>query len=93
MVRVGCEPAPIDSQELDAIRVIVNSGASAEPYPHLVEGERVVMRGGPFHGLSGTMVEFRNSLRLVVSVELLCRSVLVEIDREWIVPFRLSELA
>jgi hypothetical protein len=51
------------------------------------------MCGGPFTGLSGTLMEVRNGLRLVVSVELLCRSVLVEIDREWVVPMALSKLA
>lgn len=93
VVRLGCEPAPVDTAEIDAIRLIVNSAAFAEPYPHLVKGDRVMMRGGPFNGLSGTLMEARNSLRLVVSVELLCRSVLVEIDRDWVVPLPISKLA
>ena len=93
VVRLGSEPAPIDPEELEAIRLVVNSGAYAEPYPHLVRGQRVLMRGGPFSGLTGTLTEVRNSLRLVLCVELLCRSVLVEIDRDWVVPFPLEKPA
>jgi transcription antitermination factor NusG len=93
VVRLGSEPAPVATAQIEAIRLIVNSAAFAEPYPHLVRGDRVMMRGGPFNGLSGTLMVVRNSLRLVVSVELLGRSVLVEIDRDWVVPFPLSKLA
>jgi transcription antitermination factor NusG len=93
VVRLGCEPAPVDTGQIEAIRLIVNSAAFAEPYPHLVRGDRVIMQGGPFSGLTGTLMEVRNSLRLVVSVELLCRSVLVEIDRDWVAPMPQSKLA
>lgn len=93
VVRLGSEPAPVDTAQIEAIRLIVNSAAFAEPYPHLVRGDCVMMRGGPFNGLSGTLMVVRNRLRLVVSVELLGRSVLVEIDRDWVVPFPLSKLA
>lgn len=93
IVRVGSEPAAVEAAQIDAIRLIVNSANFVEPFPHLVKGDRVVMQGGPFSGLSGTLMEVRNSLRLVVSVELLCRSVLVEIDRDWVAPLPLSKLA
>jgi transcription antitermination factor NusG len=93
VVRLGSEPAPVETAQIEAIRLIVNSAAFAEPFPRLVRGDRVMMRGGPFNGLSGTLMVVRNSLRLVVSVELLGRSVLVEIDRDWVIPFPLSKLA
>ena len=44
-----------------------------------------MMSDGPLKGLMGTLLEVRAGLRLVVSVELLHRSVLVEIDRDWVV--------
>lgn len=93
LVRLGGEPAAIDESAIEAIRSIVNSGALVEPYPDLARGDRVVIRGGPFNGLSGTLMEVRNSLRLVVSIDLLCRSVLVEIDRDWVIPFSQSKIA
>lgn len=86
IVRFGSEPAPIGEAEIQAVQMIVNSSVPAEPYPALVKGQRVMMTGGPLNGITGTLTNVRNSLRLVVSVDLLCRSVAVEIDREWIVP-------
>lgn len=90
IVRFGSEPAPIEDSEIEAVQLIVNSSVSVEPYPDLVKGQRVMMTEGPLNGLTGTLTNIRNSLRLVVSVELLCRSVSVEIDREWVVPLNPS---
>ncbi len=86
VVRIGSELAAIENSEIEAVQLIVNSQVLAEPYPHLVKGQRVVMRGGPLSGVTGTLASIRSGLRLVVSVELLCRSVLVEIDHDWVVP-------
>jgi transcription antitermination factor NusG len=86
IVRIGAEPAEIDPTQIDAIRTVVKSSLFAEPYPHLVKGQRVTLSGGPLSGVPGTLIEVRNSLRLVVSVELLNRSVSVEVDRDWVIP-------
>ena len=86
IVRIGTEPAEIDPCEIEAVQAVVKSSLFAEPYPHLVKGQRVIVRGGPLNGVLGTLVEVRNSLRLVVSVELLNRSVSVEVDRDWVAP-------
>lgn len=86
VVRFGAEPAAIEKSEIEAVQFIVNSSAGAEPYSDLVRGQRVMMTDGPLSGLTGTLTTVGNSCRLVVSVELLCRSVSVEIDRDWVVP-------
>ncbi|MBV9769504.1 MAG: hypothetical protein JOZ32_08035, partial [Bryobacterales bacterium] len=78
--------AAIENAEIEAVQLVVNSGVPAEPYPQLVSGQRVMLTDGPLSGLTGTLTSIRNSVRLVVSVELLCRSILVEIDRDWVVP-------
>jgi transcription antitermination factor NusG len=76
--------------EIEAIQRVVNSRLVAEPYAHLIKGEPVTMSEGPLKGLTGTLIEVRKGLRLVVSIELLRRSVLVEIDRSWVVPCTFS---
>jgi transcription antitermination factor NusG len=86
VVRAGSQPAAVDSAEIDAIRVAVNSPLFTEPYAGLIKGQGVVVTGGPLAGLTGHLVEMRKNLRLVLSVELLSRSVLVEIDRDWVAP-------
>jgi transcription antitermination factor NusG len=93
LVRVGSQPATIDESEIEAIQRVVKSPLLAEPHADLVMGEKVMMSDGPLKGLTGTLMEVRKGLRLVVSVELLRRSVLIEIDRDWVVPSALSRHA
>jgi transcription antitermination factor NusG len=86
IVRFGSELARIKTSEIEAIQRIVDSPLLTIPYPRMAAGQRVTISGGPLNGLEGTLMEVRKGLRLVVSVEMLQRSVLVEIDREWVVP-------
>jgi transcription antitermination factor NusG len=86
VVRTGSEPSPIGIGEIEAIQRVVKSSLLTEPYAGLVKGDAVMMSEGPLAGLTGTLMEIRSSPRLVISVELLCRSVLVEIDRDWVIP-------
>ena len=84
VVRQGREPAPIDGAEIEAIQSVVRTPLFTEPYAGLVAGDQVVMSAGPLTGLTGTLVEIKNGVRFVLSVQLLNRSVLVEIDRDWV---------
>lgn len=86
VVRAGGEPVAVDPNEMENLRRVVDSPLSVEPYPELAKGQRVVMSGGPLTGLTGTLVEIRRNLRLVLTVELLNRSISVEIERDWVVP-------
>jgi transcription antitermination factor NusG len=86
LVRAGAEPACIDDGEIEAIQLAVNSRLGTMPYAGLAKGERVMMTGGPLGGLTGTLMGTRRNLRFVLSVELLQRSVLVEVDPDWIAP-------
>jgi transcription antitermination factor NusG len=90
VVRVGSQPAAIDSSEIEAIQRVVKSPLLTHPHDDLVKGQNVMMSDGPLKGLTGTLVEDRKGLRLVISVELLRRSVLIEIDRDWVVSSELS---
>ena len=86
LVRIGSEPAALQTSEIDAIKLIVQSRLQAEPSPKFIKGQEVMLMEGPLSGLVGTLTNVRNSTRLVVSVDLLCRSVQVEIDRNWVMP-------
>jgi transcriptional antiterminator NusG len=76
----GEDPAPVLDEEIEAVRAIVDSGLGAEPSPFLREGRRIRVIQGPLKSLEGTLVRRESSWRLVISVELLQRSVSVEID-------------
>ena len=86
VVRNGSEPASIDEAEIECVRLVMNSGRHAEPYPALHQGQRVTVSAGPLAGAAGTLLEVRSGLRLVISIELLQRSVQVEIERDRVVP-------
>ncbi|MBZ5601264.1 MAG: hypothetical protein LAO79_03060 [Acidobacteriia bacterium] len=93
VVRIGTDPAPLPEHEIDAIRRVVNSPLLTEPYAGLARGQEVVVVGGPLAGIHATVTEVKKNLRLVLSVDLLQRSVLVEIERDWVIPHNAVKLA
>jgi transcription antitermination factor NusG len=87
IVGVGKLPAPVSDIEIDNLRRVVASGAVAHPHEqYLTVGERVRIREGSLAGVEGILVAVKNSWRIVLSVELLQRSVSVELDRAAIEP-------
>jgi transcription antitermination factor NusG len=83
---IGRSPVPVDDSEIAAIRQVMVSHATAEPWPYLAEGTKVRVESGALEGLEGIVIRVKDSARLVVSVTLLMRSVAVEIDRASIRP-------
>ena len=79
-VRLSGVPAPIPANEIDAVRQAVSHGLNAEPHPFLKSGDRVRVKSGPLGGLEGVLVRKKNFYRLVLSVELLVKSISVEVD-------------
>jgi transcription antitermination factor NusG len=73
--------AAIDEGEIDAIQRLATADVSVQPYPHLREGQRVRITEGVLAGTEGYLVRTKpNRGLLVVSIELLQRSVAVEIE-------------
>jgi len=70
----------IPCSEIEAVRRMVGSPLKAEPHPFLKCGDRIRLRGGPLQGLEGILLRKRNVWKLLVSVEMLQRSVAVEVD-------------
>jgi transcription antitermination factor NusG len=86
IVRAGRTLLTVDEREIENLKALVSSGVPSEPWPYLEVGQHVRLHSGPLYGLEGLLVEVRRAPRLVLSVALLQRSVLVEIDREWFAP-------
>ena len=81
IVGFGKTPAPVDDSEILSVRAIIESGYPALPWPYLRVGQRVRIQEGCLAGLAGTLVREKDVYRVVVNVELLQRSVAVEMDR------------
>jgi len=78
--------ATVPARELEAIRRIVDAGVPALPYAYLREGQRVRITRGPLTDVEGVLVRTKpNRGLLVVSVELLQRSVAAHVDCTWVV--------
>jgi len=76
----GGKRSMIPHTEIEAIRRMVGSPLKAEPHPFLKCGDRVRLRAGALQGLEGILLRKRNVWKLLVSVEMLQRSVAVEVD-------------
>jgi transcription antitermination factor NusG len=83
--------AMIPDDEIQAIRKTVEGQCRVEPHPFLKCGERVRVIRGSLEGLEGILVRKKNQCRLVLSVDMLARSVGVEIDAFDVVPVQGDE--
>ena len=83
-VGIGHRPTPIDVAEIDAVRRIVDSDLGYGPSPFIAVGSHVRIEGGPLHGLEGILVKAKGGHRLAVSIQLLQRTVAVEIEDCWV---------
>jgi transcription antitermination factor NusG len=80
ILAVAGHPAAIPEEEITAVQRMVTSSLHVEPYPFLECGDRVRVTSGALEGIEGILVRKKNSLRLVLTVELLMKSISVEVD-------------
>jgi transcription antitermination factor NusG len=86
IVCCGRTPEPVDQVEMRAVQQLTASGVISEPYPYLQAGQSVRISEGPLEGVEGLLLRERGADRLVISVSLLQRSVIAEVDRGWVEP-------
>ena len=73
--------AVVPEEEIHGIGAVLRSRLPIQPHPYLREGQRVRVRRGLLSGVEGILVGGKaHKGRLVVSVELLQRSVAVEVN-------------
>ncbi len=85
-VTFEAEPAIIPREQIEAIQKLVTSEIPHNPYPYLKAGRRVRVKYGPLEGCEGILIRKKGICRLILSVHLLQRSVVAEIDSAWIEP-------
>ncbi len=88
IVSCGPHPVPIPDIEVDSVRRMVETRMRLHQNPYLSVGDRVEAVRGPLKGVIGIIVEQKRGWRLVVSVNLLQRSVAVEIDTAMVVSIK-----
>jgi transcription antitermination factor NusG len=86
IVTFNGKPAPITELEVEQLRQALSSNRDVRPHPYLKIGKRVRVRSGLFAGFSGILVRRRHGCRLVISINLIMRSLSVEIDESEVEP-------
>jgi transcription elongation factor/antiterminator RfaH len=84
IIGFGDDPVPIPDQEIEAVRRVLICGQASEPHLFLREGQRVLVRYGSLEGIEGILLKKKSDWRLVISINLLQRSLAVEVDRDWV---------
>ena len=80
-------PASVADEEIGAIRRVAAADVPVFPHPYLTQGQRVRIDDGALAGLEGILIATKpHKGLLVVSVELLRRSVAVEVESTKVQP-------
>jgi transcription antitermination factor NusG len=74
------EPVPLPQTDIEMIRNVLSKGVEAQPHPYLRVGSRVRIKSGPLEGMRGILSRKKGHLRVVVSVDLIMRSIAIDID-------------
>lgn len=75
-------PAALPDEQIAALRMCVDPERRAEPHDYLkfIVGRRVRVLRGPLRGLEGSLLRIKKSSRFVFSLQLLKRSISIEMD-------------
>jgi len=79
------EMAPLPEADVAALRSGLHL-RMVEPHPFLKVGQRVRIRSGALSGLEGIVLRQKNSVRVVLTMDLIMQSIAVEVDGEELEP-------
>lgn len=71
---------PIPEEQIEGLRTAINEKIPCLPHPFITVGQRVRIRGGALHGVEGILMRTGSEQSLVISVELLHRSVSLRVE-------------
>ena len=78
-------PAALPDAEIESLRAGLVSRA-AHPFPHAKVGNRVRIRSGPFAGWEGMVIRTYGGLSVVLTIEMLQKSVAVHVEADELEP-------
>lgn len=77
----GNTPLALSETEIASLQTAMAAQVHAQPYPFVEVGQKVRINKGVLAGVEGIVVSVKQSLRLVLSITLVQRSVLLDIDQ------------
>jgi len=78
-VRTRSGPLPIPEKEIEDVRAVLSHGVGCSPHPFLKAGDRVRVVRGALEGIEGTLIRCGSQSKLVISVEMIQRSVSIDV--------------
>lgn len=72
-------PTPVAPEEINSLRMLIESGEEIDIYPHLKEGSRVRVKRGSLKGAEGVLEKRDEKYMLMINIDILGRSVSVKI--------------
>jgi transcription antitermination factor NusG len=83
VVRLAGAPGrgtPIPNDQIENLQAIMEQRIPCTPYEFPKIGERVRIRGGALNGIEGILAAIKNDRSLVVSVDLIQKSIAIRLD-------------
>ena len=71
---------PVPDDQIENLRALQAQGVPLAPHEFLKVGKRVRIRGGALNGIEGILTAIRNDRTLVLSVDLIQKSIALRID-------------
>jgi transcription termination/antitermination protein NusG len=85
-VRARGGPLAIPDKEIEDVRAVLSRGVGCSPYPFLKAGDRVRVVRGPLAGIEGTLIRSGSQSKLVISIEMIQRSVAASVAESDVEP-------
>jgi len=76
----GGRGTPIPDAQIDSVRSILEQGVEFSLHPYLAINQRVRIRGGSLDGVEGVLLAKNTDQSLVVSIDLIQRSVAIRVS-------------
>jgi len=80
------QPAAVPDSEIRALESSLSAGLRPQPHPYLRQGKKVRVKSGPLVDAEGIMIRRKEGFRLVLSIDLIMRSVMLEVDEADVEP-------
>jgi len=83
IIGIEGKPVPVKDKEIESLRILDGTDRTIRNQTYIAEGDTIMIMEGPLKGLTGYYVKHKGkSDKVVVSIELLQRSLAVEIE-DW----------
>lgn len=86
LVGASGKPEELEDAEIERLKEAMSKGNDPRPHALLRAGERVVVTDGPLQGTEGFVVREKNKSRVVLTLDLINKSMSVEVDADAIAP-------